>query len=336
MRPRRDVVDALRQRIISGRYFGTLPPDGRLPSARTLAEELRADSRVVVSAYRALEREGLVERRPPSRAFFARVDDDGPAARRAPRRAGGVDESRDPVDDLLVECLTRALERDVPLAAFVEEVRRATETLHLRAACVECNADQLVWLCRELQEDYGFDATGVELEEVERLVAGRGAHADSPLRAPRSLREADVLVTTDAHAPAVAAVAKSLGKPHVVVAWRDDLQREVDRLLAQEPVYFLGTDPRFAEKVRRDFAAHPDRERVRPVLLGDDGRIDVPQGAAAYVMRTVRDRLGGIPEGVRALSTLRAFSAETRARLVRFVVRRNRAAARAAAAMPPE
>lgn len=332
MRPRRDVVDALRQRIISGRYFGTLAPDGRLPSARTLAGELRADSRVVVAAYRALEREGLVERRPPSRGFFARPTDDGPAVATPPRPGGAAvgARTRDPVDDLLVECFAHALERDLPLAAFAEEARRAVDTLSLRAACIECNRDQLVWLCRELQDDYGFQATGIELADVEGLLpepAGRGA----PARGPAALRDADVLVTTASHASTVAALARALGRPHVVVGWREDLQREVDRLLAREPVYFVGTDPRFADKVRRDFAAHPDRGRVFAVLVGDDGRVELPSGAAAYVMRTARDRLGGIPEGVRALSTLRAFSAETRARLVRFVVRRNRAAARAAA-----
>lgn len=337
MRPRRDVVDALRQRIISGRYFGTLAPDGRLPSARTLAAELRADPRVVVAAYRALEREGLVERRPPSRGFFTRPLDDGSSATRPSRRgtaAGGV-RARDPVDDLLVECLVLALERDVSLATFAHEARRAVDTLPLRAACIECNRDQMVWLCRELQEDYGFLATGVELDDVQPLVEEPATHG-APLRAPAQLRDADLLVTTASHAPAVEAVARTLGKPHVVVAWREDLRREVDRLLEQEPVYFVGTDPRFADKIRRDFAAHPDRERALAALVGDDGRVALPPGAAAYVMRTARDRLGGIPEGVRALSTLRAFSADTRARLVRFIVRRNRAAARAAAGVPME
>jgi hypothetical protein len=341
MRRRTDVIDTLRQRLISARHFGTLAPDGRLPSARTLASELQADPRVVVAAYGILEREGLVERRPPSRGFFVVPADRGdtpPLAGGAGRSATGPHVAARPVrrphgDDWLVDVLVRALERDVRIPDFPEQARRAVETLRIRSACIECNADQTVWLCRELHDDYGIETDGVEIEVVERaLVAPRRGGAPFAARLPPELRRADLLVTTPAHAEQVHALAVATEKTCVVVTLRTDLLREIERLLAREPVYFLGTDPRFATKLRQLFSSSPHLEHVRPVILGRDALDEIPDGSPAYVMRTARDRLGGVPPRLRVLSTLRAFSAETRRQLVRHIVRANRAAAAASAA----
>lgn len=351
MRQRNDVVDTLRQRLISARHFGTLPPDGRLPSARVVAAELRTDPRVVVAAYQLLEREGLVERRPPSRAFFALASSAAARAHArgespaAPARGDSTGTrlpsppAREHLDDLIVGALEQALERDVRLTDFADEARRAVETLRLRAACIECNTDQIVWLCRELQEDYGVDAAGVELAVAETALAALRAGASeapgdaeaSPPALPRELWRADLLVTTPEHAAVVESLAAATGKSFIVASLRRDLQRELDHLLAAGPVYFLGTDERFAAKMRRHFATVARPHHVRPLIFGVDALEQMPDGAAAYVMRTVRDRLGGVPSGVRVLSTLRAFSAETRLRLIRFIVRANRRAAAAAA-----
>jgi DNA-binding transcriptional regulator YhcF (GntR family) len=298
MRRRLEIADTLRQRVISARHFGTLPPDGRLPSARTLAAELEADARVIVAAYQVLEREGLVERRPRSRAFFAtRPSLTG--------RASGLTE-------WLVDVLSDGLSRDIALPAFPEYARRAVETLRLRAACVECNEDQRVWLCRELRDDYGVEATSLRPDALWR--------DDEP--APE-LRRVDLLVTTPFHAAAVRAVADRLRTPWLAVTLRRDLLDEIARLLAAGPLYFVGTDPRFAEKVRQVYAALERPGHVRTVTLGEDDVSAIPRGAPAYVMRTARDRLGGVPPHVRALSTLRVFSEESRRELLRFIVKSN-------------
>jgi Bacterial regulatory proteins, gntR family len=356
VRQRDDVVDTLRQRLISARHFGTLPPGGKLPSARVVAAELRTDPRVVIAAYQLLEREGLVERRPPSRAFFATPSSTvGQAnagadarARRGQRAASGTRPPGPPahehLDDLLVGVLTQALERDVRLMAFADEARRAVETLRLRAACIECNTDQMAWLCRELQEDYGVDAAGVELEAAEALLAALRTGVSEPdgnavtagPLLPRELWRADLLVTTPEHAAIAESLAAATGKAFIIVTQRADLQREIDHLLVAGPVYFLGTDARFAAKMQQHFATTARPEHVRPLILGVDALEQMPEGAPAYVMRTVRDRLGGVPSGVHVLSTLRAFSAESRLRLIRFIVRANRRAASAAATVGVE
>ena len=298
---RGDITDAIRQRVLSALHFGTLRPGSRLPSARLLAIELKADPRVVTAAFRQLEHEGVVERRPPSRAHY--VAEARPAA-------GALA----PTAEWLVEVFAGALARGVPAPDFPEHARRSMETLRMRVACVECNADQMTWLCRELQEDFGLVAAEVDVEAL-----------DDADVAPPAVRSADLLVTTAFHADAVRRVADRLGKPVVVATIRPDLTAEIARLLAEGPLYFVGTDVRFERKLHRLFP-DADAANLRAVLVGRDDVGAVPAGSPAYVMRTARDRLGGVPSHLRPLSTLRAFSAETQRELLRFMLRANVAA----------
>jgi GntR family transcriptional regulator / MocR family aminotransferase len=62
-RRRAEVLGILRQRVFSGLHLGILRHHGQLPSVRQLARELGANPRVILAAYRSLEREGLVELR---------------------------------------------------------------------------------------------------------------------------------------------------------------------------------------------------------------------------------------------------------------------------------
>jgi DNA-binding transcriptional regulator YhcF (GntR family) len=301
MRRRDDISDTLRQRVLSALHFGTLGAGSRLPSARVLAAELKADPRVVTAAYRRLEDEGVVERRPPSRAYF--VGDARPTA-------GALT----PTAEWLVDVYAGSLARGIPAPDFPEHARRSLETLRLRAACIECNRDQLVWLCRELQEDYGVHASEVEVESLTD---------EAPL--PPALRSADLLVTTVRHAEIVQRLGARLGKPVIVATVRPDLATAIARLLDAGPFYFVGTDPRFERKLHELYPDVP-AAHLRVVLAGRDDVDAVPDGSPAYVMRTARDLLGGVPPHLRPLSTLRAFSPETQREILRFILRGNAAA----------
>jgi DNA-binding transcriptional regulator YhcF (GntR family) len=301
MHRRNDISDTLRQRVLSALHFGTLSAGRRLPSARILAAELKADPRVVMAAYRQLEDEGMVERRPPSRAYF--VVETRPAA-------GALT----PTAEWLVEVFAGSLARGVPAPDFPEHARRSLETLRLRAACVECNRDQLAWLCRELHEDYGILASDVDVESLSD---------DEPL--PSTLRSADLLVTTARHADTVQRLGARLEKPVVVATLRPDLVAEIARLLAEGPLYFVGTDPRFERKLHQLYPDAP-AGHLRIVLVGRDDVDAIPEGSPAYVMRTARDLLGGVPSHLRPLSTLRAFAPETQREFLRFILRGNAAA----------
>ena len=301
MQRREAISDTLRQRVLSALHFGTLRAGSRLPSARVLAAELRADPRVVTAAYRSLESEGVVERRPPSRAYFV-----------VETRA--VTGALAPTAEWLVEVFAGSLARGVAAPDFPEHARRSLETLRLRAACVECNRDQLVWLCRELHEDYGVVAAEIDVDAL---------RDDEP--APAAVRSADLLVTTPPHADVTRRLGVRFDKPVVVATLRPDLVAEIARLLADGPLHFVGTDPRFERKLR---ALYPDAPaaHLRTVLVGRDDVAAIPAGSPAYVMRTARDLLGGVPSDLRPLSTLRAFAPETQRELLRFVLRANAAA----------
>ena len=66
-----DVADLLRRRIQMGTHLGQIKPGDRLPSLRAAASEFGVDQRSVLSAYRQLESEGIVEMRPRSGIYVA-------------------------------------------------------------------------------------------------------------------------------------------------------------------------------------------------------------------------------------------------------------------------
>ena len=167
----------------------------------------------------------------------------------------------------------QGLLRGIPAPDFPERFRWVLETLRLRAACFECNADQIVALCAELHDDYGLETSGID---THTLLPGREAPS-------RELHAADLLVTTPFHAHEVRPVAQRLGKPLIVLPLRPDLFAEVARLLPERPVYFVMVDPVFASKLHEIFAATPEAAHLRPLVVGRDDLGEIPDGAPTYV-----------------------------------------------------
>lgn len=298
---REQIRNTLRHRVVSGLHLGILSPGERLTSARETARELGADYRVVVAALRDLERDGLVEVRARSGIFVAATAHRREAA--LPRMAGRM-----------VEILVEAVTGGMPALEFPERVRRCLETLRLRAACLECNQDQLSFLCHELQVDYGLETSDIDLTALQ---------PDEPL--PVELRRADLLVSTSFHAGEVRRLAHSLGKPFVIVVLEPAFRSELTRLLAVRPVYFVGTDPRFAEKLRLLLGDEPGAANLRPVILGRDPLEQIPDDAPLLVSPAARARLAEHPSLARALPP-RGYSRETARQILTFIVERNVAA----------
>ena len=208
------------------------------------------------------------------------------------------------------------LVRPVLVATLVALLAEDSEaTVRLRAACVAGTRDELVGMRQELLEDYGIAAVELELDAL--------AAAGAPLVA---LRRADLVVAAEHDAVAVRPLAERAGVPLVAVRPRADLASEIARTLARGPLWFVATDPRLEAELRARYADVPGGANVRVAIVGRDDLAAIPAGSPAYVLRAARDALGGVPPHVRPLSTLRAFSAETRRTIVRFVVRANRAA----------
>ena len=290
--------DKLRDRILSALHLGLLQPGDRLPSIRTLWREMGVDHRVVAQAYRVLEDEGLVEVRGRSGVYLAPQDQlGGEVLAETARWMAGV--------------LVEGWKRRMTLAEIPELIRRCTSTVRLRCACVESNVDHLTWLCGEMAEDYGVSTVGLEVDAL---------RDDDVLRA--ATRSADFLVTTTYHADEVRPIAERLRKPLVAVTLREDLLTEIRRRLAVGPVYFVGTDVRVEDKLRRMFDGAP-AEYLRVLVVGRDDLASVPDGSPAYVLRSARDRLGGVPPNLRPLATLRAFSRTTQRAILQIIVGAN-------------
>jgi DNA-binding transcriptional regulator YhcF (GntR family) len=302
MAQRRDeIAEALRQRVIAGLHLGVFRQGDRLPSVRSLSPEFDADPRVILAAYRQLEMEGLVEVRQRSGVYVALTAVS--AGEMLPRMAGWV-----------ADVLVQALSRGIPAAEFPERVRRCLETVRLRAACIECNLDQIVGLCTELSRDYGLETAGVELRTL-----------DSD-ELPVEVHRADLLVTTSFHARDVQRLAKRLRKPCIVVSLREDLLAEIRRYLAQGLVYFVGVDPRFAEKLRRMFAETAGAENLRPLTVSRDDLSQIQEGAPTYVMQAARAKLDDVSGLAKLIPAPRMFSADSARVLLAFIIRTNIAA----------
>jgi DNA-binding transcriptional regulator YhcF (GntR family) len=300
---RTQLADLLRQRFFSGLHLGLLRPGSRLPSTRELAIELGVDRRLIVQAYRELEREGLVELRQRSGIYF------GP---RAPGRAGA---RLSPPAEWAVEVFARGLEMGIPAPQLGDHLGAYLATLRLRACCIECNEDQIGALRAELEADYGLETTGAE---VDALLA-----EPSP---PAALRRADLLVTTTFHAGEVQELAARAGRPWIAVELRTDIYAEVSRLLEGSAVYFVVRDARYAEKLRRIFASTAGAGNLRALVVDRDDVGAIPDGAPAYITRAARARLGPSPLLERVMPEERVFATASAREILTLIVRSNIAA----------
>jgi DNA-binding FadR family transcriptional regulator len=310
---RREVAEALRERVVSGLHFGRFTGGERLASARALADEFDVNERVVLAALRQLASDGLIELRPRSGAYVV-----------PPHPAGGP--SLPDLGRWVVTMLVDARARGLAPRDVGEYVRRCLETRRVRAACIECNRDQLHMLCTELEADHGFTSEPVELEAL------RGDDA------PRAARRADVLVSTMFHAAEVQKAAKRLGKPWIGVALRADITTEVGRLLREGVLYYVASDPRFEPKLRRMLRAVAPVRNLRVAIVGRDDLDEIPHDAPTFVMPSAREyvvaRYGAAGGPGRPIQPPRQFSDAAAHELLTFMVRANMAALAAGIPFP--
>ena len=295
--PRVDLADILRGRLLRALQGAALRQGDRLPSARELGAEFEIDHRVVLDAYRILAEEGLIELRPRGGIYVA--------------GSSGAGQVPLPSDAWLAEVFAQGLAREVPVTELHEWLHRAVGTLRLRAVAVQASADQLAAMCRELTDDYGLEAKGIEPGALEEAAA------------PPELRYADLLVTTPGLEPQVSAVAARLGKPVIIVDLRPDLIPGEWRLLLTRPLYLLAGDERFIGTVLEFFAETPGIENLRPLVVGRDDLSIIPDGAPVYVTVNARQLLKGVQIKGRILPSVRLFSRASSLSLIRFIVSAN-------------
>ena len=305
MRRRSDVLLALRERIVNGVHFGRVTNGDRLPSARRLAKELKADVRVVAAAYDKLVAEGLVGRKQNSRGYYAVVE----------RAAAGA---LVPSSGWLIDTMVDAVARGVRIPELITQIQRSVETVRIRATCFECNDDQLRWLTSELERDYGFITHSVDLDTLEK------DQEPSP-----EIMHSNLLVTTAPHAAQIRQLAQKLGKPLILATLRMEILSEVTPMLEKGPVYFLYTDRRFPEKLRKLYQNVPHGDNAKQIRVGTGDLSKIPHDAPVWVTQAALERIGDLPPRPHWLTTAQIFSSDTVRDLVSYLVRTNLAAATA-------
>ncbi|MGQ0713067.1 MAG: GntR family transcriptional regulator [Gemmatimonadaceae bacterium] len=293
------ITQILRQRVLRGLHASSLRRGDRLPSARDLEPEFDTDHRVILAAYRALAKEGLVELRQRGGIYVAAEGS----------TIGGLPAiSSEWVADLFVQ----GISREIPVPELHEWLRRLVETLRIRAVAIATTADQVTGLARELRDEYGLEASGLS-------AASLGSAEDLPT----DVRRADLLVTTEAHAAPVQAIAERLRKPCVVIAIRPDVIGGEWRFLLRRPVYVVVADAHFVKLLDEFFAGTPGAENVRALVIGRDDLDAIPDGAPTYVTREARERLGTTRIRGRILPAARLLSDESSREIIQFIVRAN-------------
>jgi len=305
MQRRLEIADLLRRRVKLGLHAGSLAPGDRLPSTRELASDFEVDHRVVVAAYHQLVDEGLVEMRPRGGIYVAKIS---PAAVREPM----------PPEGWLRDVFVQGRARDLSMRGVIDALRRATETVRLRAVVIHAVADQRTGICRELEEDYGLETTGLNTDML-----GNGHH-------PSELGKADLIVSTPAYEPLARRLAEQHGKRCIIADVRSDLIGGEWRLLLRKPVYVVVRDAEFKSALLDFFANTRGKENLRVLVVDVDDLTSIPRSAPTYLTRGAREWLDAhgraTDVGGRILPNARTFSSSTAEELISFILEANLAA----------
>jgi hypothetical protein len=256
---------------------------------------------VILAAYHQLAAEGLVSLRFRSGVFVR-------------AQTPSADTLLPEVASWVVDILLRGLGRGIPVSDLGRQASVCLGESRVGAVCLECNSDQIYALSRQLVDDYGFEATGIEIDRLGRRQS-----------LPRKASDADLVLTTPFHVAEAQRLGRRLRRP-VLVATLDPLfMSELRRMLARGPVWWICVDARFASKLRQMWPGSP----VRPVVLGSDALDAIPAEAMVYATRAASERL---PPGWREGSVVtipRVFSVDTARALLAFRVRHSLQAAAA-------
>jgi DNA-binding transcriptional regulator YhcF (GntR family) len=293
------IIESLRGRILRALQSGALLAGDRLPSARDLAPEFGVDHRVVLSAYRELAGEDLVELRQRGGIYV--------------RAREGVGSAIPPLpESWIADLFTEGLAREIPAPELYEWLRRCVETLRLRVAVITTTHDQAFGLCRELRDDFGMEADPVLADEL----ASSG-------KQPLPIRRADLLLATSAHAERVHALGAELQKPVTLIELRPDLTAGEWALLLRQPVYAIVASEKFGRMLRDFFKDVPGVENLHTLIFGTDDLSTIPVNAPTYVTQRVRSQLAGVSIPGRILPAARTISMQSAREIFGFIVRSN-------------
>lgn len=297
-KPQGSITEILRDRVLRGLRAGTLEPGSRLPSARELVAEFGADNRNILSAYRELAADGLVEIRERG-GVYVRQHAEGPAAAALPVK-------------WLSQLIAEGITRNIPALDLGERVRGLVETVRLRAVVISSTEDHVAGLCRELRENFGLTTEGF----VARALVEDGLHAPA-------LRRADLVIATNGHAEIAERIAGKFSKPCIVVDVRQDPVAGEWAMLLRHPVWAVVHSQKFAEHLQ-DLSADIRGSENLTILVYDRDDISViPTGAPTYVTHLVRESVHDSAIRGRVLPPARTIETASARAICEFIVQAN-------------
>jgi DNA-binding transcriptional regulator YhcF (GntR family) len=273
-----ELVKYLREQITHAVHLGHLRTGDRLPSIREIAREFGATHHAVVQAYDALSMEGLVEKRGRSGVYLAKQEGSGAEL--------GADAAR-----WLAGVLAGACEQGIRIPHLPELLRCWTASVRLRCACIDSDGDHRTAFCAEIGRQFGLDTHGVPVDCLPVWEPGREIDLEM---LPVELRQADVLVTTVFHAPAVRALGEMLGRRVVVATANPEMVETIERRLCEERLTIVCVDSAFPARLR-SLCGGKYRDRIHVVLADDtQGLAEIDRTQPVLLTRAAHEKLGTI------------------------------------------
>ena len=217
------ILDRLRERIVSGIYFGLWRPGERLPSIREIADAEGVDRKTAAAAYRRLEREGLVRVHPRSGVYL---------------RVQRASEAATPLEKLYRRWLENTYARASALGLRTNTILRLVSSVaeieRLRVPVIEQDWPQAETIAAELRDRAGINTVAIPLSHINR---------EDPL-----WTEAPFLVTTPYCRTALLGVDHS--KPIVEATLATETVRELKECMRQGELTVVVANDGIAERLR--------------------------------------------------------------------------------------
>jgi GntR family transcriptional regulator len=307
------ILDQLRDRIVTGLYFGNWQPGERLPSIRDIADAESVDRKTAAAAYHRLEEEGLVEVKARSGVFLRDERGNGEGPRDGPLERLQKRWFKNAYDG------ARALGLDtgtvVRLFEAVMEIERTPVPV------LEEDEATARTVAQELAECVGIDARPILLQEAGSR-SGVLAGAPFAVTTPYFAARAELLVP---RAPVITAtlsldllhdlLARAAAGPILVAVPSDWIAGRVDAALRQRAPNMERTRVVVAgpgadvHELRRGsssvfvwpgcdemLSAFADDELVKPVRLLSEATLD--RVRTAVLDAALRRAGGGVKPGV--------------------------------------
>lgn len=217
------ILDRLRERIVSGIYFGLWRPGERLPSIREIAEAEGVDRKTAAAAYRRLEREGLVRVHPRSGVYL---------------RVQRASEAATPLEKLYRRWLENTYARASALGLRTNTILRLVSSVaeieRLRVPVIEQDWPQAETIAAELRDRAGINTVAIPISAINR---------EDP-----AWTEAPFLVTTPYCRAALQAVENS--KPIVEATLATETVRELKECMREGELTVVVANDGIATRLR--------------------------------------------------------------------------------------